>query len=196
LPPPSPPASRGCQLSQQAAVCSQSCIFGECFTLGSRPGILKEKPPPLPAKVSLCCFRKEVPRKERLRASASVPTILACTLEWPLAGEPGGSPVFRVGLRGAKAEPGGVTVWPKASVRKGLGVWGGFPTKLCVITSLHLVWREQPRRLLSDRKGLLHLIAPGSLHTMGLLSVLSHCGTQREAVFFSYLKDKLNLCVL
>ena len=44
---------------------SQSCIFGECFTLGNRPGILKERPPPSPAKVSFSCFRKEVPRKER-----------------------------------------------------------------------------------------------------------------------------------
>lgn len=45
--------------------CLQSCIFGECFTLGNRPGILKGRPPPSPAKVSFSCFRKEVPRKER-----------------------------------------------------------------------------------------------------------------------------------
>lgn len=51
--------------------CSQSCIFGECFTLGNRPGILKERPPPSPAKVSFSCFRKEVPRKRVSRVAAS-----------------------------------------------------------------------------------------------------------------------------
>ena len=51
---------------------SQSCIFGECFTLGNRPGILKERPPPSPAKVSFSCFRKEVPRKERQQGSKSL----------------------------------------------------------------------------------------------------------------------------
>lgn len=50
---------------------SQSCIFGECFTLGNRPGILKERPPPSPAKVSFSCFRKEVPRKRESRVAAS-----------------------------------------------------------------------------------------------------------------------------
>lgn len=40
---------------------SQSHIFGECLTLGRGPGILREKPPPLPVKVPFSCFRKEVP---------------------------------------------------------------------------------------------------------------------------------------
>ena len=49
---------------------SQSCIFGECFTLGNGPGILKERPPPSSAKASLSCFRKEVPRKERQQSGS------------------------------------------------------------------------------------------------------------------------------
>lgn len=49
---------------------SQSCIFGECFTLGNGPGILKERPPPSPAKVSLSRFRKEVPRKDRQQSGS------------------------------------------------------------------------------------------------------------------------------
>lgn len=60
---------------------SQSRIFGECFTLGNRPGIMKERPPPSPAKVSFSCFRKEVPRKERQHSRSL--SLYRCSLHSP-----------------------------------------------------------------------------------------------------------------
>lgn len=72
----------------------QTCIFGECFTLGNRPGILKERPPPSPAKVSFNCFRKEVPRKERQPGSGLSLSLHHYSLhsQKPLAAKPLGSP--------------------------------------------------------------------------------------------------------
>lgn len=50
--------------------CSQSCIFGECFTLGNRPGILKESHHPA-CKGLIQLLQKRSSQEEREQGGSS-----------------------------------------------------------------------------------------------------------------------------